>query len=498
MTSSATTPLLDERAREPVPADNRRKPAALSFWDGVALVLGIQIGSGIFVSPALVARNTGSEAPALLVWVVAGLLAWACAACYVEMGTRLPVNGGPQEYLAYCFGDLFGFLTSWGCIFGVKPCSSAILALFIADYVCEAANIAHYNRLVALAVVALVTAVNCAGNRLSNVSTKVLLGCKTIGVGFVIVMGFAVLLFPQLSPSPEPSLPPEPPAHKSGNYVDALVAAMWAYSGWEVLGLVGGDIRNPTRNFPRIINTSMTIVLALTLFANVAYFAALSFDDIARSTTIGLHFLGRAGSIVYAVAICLSTLGTLNVKVFTAGRLTQAAADRGYLPMMMKTIAGTCSKKNRDDNEEDDNLTSLGTAQPIFESIHSPVRLGDGSIPISGIVFNSLVISAFVLAGDVGSLVSLMGIIEYAVVFLTLVGLLYLRLGPVPDAVTPDHNQTILKVPFLLIPVALITVASMVVISTIWHPRAGIGFILCCVVSGLIHTFAIRPRRTSA
>jgi len=233
MASSATSPLLDECDQEP--ADNRRKPASLSFWDGVALVLGIQIGSGIFVSPALVARNTGSEAPALVIWAVAGLLAWACAACYVEMGTRLPVNGGPQEYLAYCFGDLLGFLTSWGCIFGVKPCSSAILALFIADYVSDAADVAQHNHLVALVVVALVTAINCTGNRLSNVSTRVLLGCKTIGVGFVIIMGFAVSLFPQPSPPPEPGPPPELPPPKSGSHIDALVAAMWAYSGWEVV-----------------------------------------------------------------------------------------------------------------------------------------------------------------------------------------------------------------------------------------------------------------------
>ncbi|KAK0622616.1 amino acid/polyamine transporter I, partial [Immersiella caudata] len=450
MTSSSTTPLLDERD-DHEPADNQRKLATLSFWDGVALVLGIQIGSGIFVSPALVARNTGSEAPALLVWTIAGLLAWACAACYVEMGTRLPVNGGSQEYLAHCFGDLFGFLTSWGCIFGVKPCSSAILALFIADYVCEAADIVAYNTVVALVVVAVVTAVNCTGNRLSNVSTKVLLGCKTIGVGFVIVVGLAALLFPQLSPSPDSGPTPEVPERpKSGSYVDALVAAMWAYSGWEVLGLVGGDIRNPGRNFPRIINTSMTIVLALTLFANVAYFSALPFDDIARSTTIGLtfsqHFLGRAGSIVYAVAICLSILGTLNVKMFTAGRLTQAAAERGYLPLMMKTVGDVSRKKDDDNNETDDALLPT-----------QPTR------PISGIVFNSLVTSAFVLAGDVSSLVSLMGIIEYAVVFMTLIGLLYLRLRAKPDTETPD-NRPILKVPFVLIPIALLTVTLMVVV----------------------------------
>lgn len=297
MESSVTTPLLnDDLGESPPSCTPAEKKKFLTFWDGVALTLGIQIGSGIFVSPALVARNTGSHVPALIVWTVAGFLAWACAACYIELGTRLPVNGGPQEYLAHCFGDFFGFLASWGCIFGVKPCSGAILALFIADYVCDAADIRAYHSAVALVVVALVTAVNCTGNRLSNVSTKILLVCKTVGVGFVIVMGFAVLLFPSWLPPPDSDRgePSEPPTRTSGSYTDALVAAMWAYSGWEVLGFVGGDLRNPTRNFPRVINASMFIVLLLTLFANVAYFSALSFDDVARATTVGLvstHFL---------------------------------------------------------------------------------------------------------------------------------------------------------------------------------------------------------------
>ncbi|KAK5655361.1 hypothetical protein OQA88_5928 [Cercophora sp. LCS_1] len=478
--ASLTTPLL--------PGENATSKKILSFWDGVALTLGIQIGSGIFVSPALVARNTGSEPASLVVWVVAGLLAWACAACYAEMGTRIPVNGGPQEYVAYCFGDFFGFLTSWGCIFGVKPCSAAILALFIADYVCDAADIG-YKLPVALAVIALVTAVNCIGNRLSNVSTKILLACKIISVGFVIVAGFAVLLFPRISPPPLDD-PPTNARLGSGNYTDALVAAMWACSGWEVLGFVGGDLKNPSRNFPRVMNTSMTIVIVLTLFANIAYFSALGFDGVARSTTVGLtfseHFLGRAGSILYAVAICLSSLGTLNAKTFAAGRLTQAAAERGYLPLMMKTVA----TKAKDD-DEDEELMELPGSQSPFGFLRRPVSVGDGSIPLSAIIFNSMISTAFVVAGDISSLISFMGIIEYSVVFLTLMGLLWLRLKPTPSA-EEDGGQLIIKVHFILIPIALFTVASIVGISTVRHWHAGVGFVICCVTSGLVYRLFVR------
>ncbi len=244
--SSSSSSLLPLQAK--LDPEARRKQL-LGFWDGVSLTLGIQIGSGIFISPALVARNTTGVVPALTVWTIGGFLAWACAACYIEIGTRLPVNGGPQEYLAHCFGDLFGFLASWGCIFAVKPCSAAILALFIADYICGAVAVVGphgagtgaelpvlHRNLVAIAVVAVVTAVNCTGNQLSKVSTKVLLVCKTIGVGFVIIMGFAVLLFPRLWPPPGAETPVTPPPEQSaGSYGTALVAAMWAYSGWEVV-----------------------------------------------------------------------------------------------------------------------------------------------------------------------------------------------------------------------------------------------------------------------
>ncbi|KAK1830663.1 amino acid transporter [Podospora conica] len=519
LTVSSETPLLAEHQSATPGRDGDDSDAqdaavdktcqrSLSFWDGVALTLGIQIGSGIFISPALVARYSSSTLSALLIWVVGGVLAWACAACYIELGTRLPFNGGPQEYLAHCFGDLLGFITSWVCIFGIKPCSAAILALFIADYVCGSAAIspaaagggaAGWDRVtVALLVVTLVTVVNCTGNRLSNISTKVLLACKVIGVGFIIIVGFAVLVFPSLGaaePNDPSIVPPDVPVY-STSYVDALVAAMWAYSGWEVLSFVGGDLRNPARNFPRVINAAMAIVLLFTLFANVAYFSALGFDAVAQSTTVGLtfsqKFLGRAGSVAYAVAICLSSLGTLNVKTFAAGRLTQAAAERGYLPMVMKTVADDADEENVVDV---DPLMGAVEGRTMFDVFYQPVKAGDGSVPLSAIVFNSLLTAAFVLAGDISFLIAFMGIIEYTVVFLSLIGLLSLRIRGSSTTGNGAASEAVIKVPTALIPVALATVGWMVLFSTIRHPEAGLGFFLCCALGAAIHTIIIRPRR---
>ncbi|MCJ1384240.1 hypothetical protein MMC17_007356, partial [Xylographa soralifera] len=116
---SETDTVLERDAQGPptrvTPGEREAKTGpirSLGLWNGIALVLGLQIGSGFFSSPSLVARNTGPAYAALAVWCVAGIVTWACAACYIELGTRLPVNGGPQEYLAYCFNDLLAFLAS--------------------------------------------------------------------------------------------------------------------------------------------------------------------------------------------------------------------------------------------------------------------------------------------------------------------------------------------------------------------------------------------------
>lgn len=233
---AATTSPATLSAEPEIIDDSQR---SLGFWDSVAMVLATQIGSGIFISPSLVARNAGSTALALLIWAVGGALAWACALCYVELGVRVPLNGGPQEYLAYCFNDLGGFLAAWGTIFALKPCSAAMLALFVSDYLGDIFHIdeqgqALSRQLIALLTIIVVTVINCIGNTQSRVLTKVLLGCKIFGLAFVLTMGLSTLIIP-----PQPSITPRAlsvaPQPSLSNLTDATLQALWAYSGWETV-----------------------------------------------------------------------------------------------------------------------------------------------------------------------------------------------------------------------------------------------------------------------
>ncbi|KAK6537482.1 hypothetical protein TWF694_011667 [Orbilia ellipsospora] len=474
--------------------DPKRSIGAL---DGVALILGLQIGSGIFSAPSLVALNAGSEYAALLAWFAAGTLAWCCGLCYIELSNYIPINGGPQEFLAVCFNDLFGFVAGWAIIFVSKPGSNAVLALIISDYICDAAGLppGEYiirRKLVAASLVTFTAVVNCSGNKESTLLTKFLLACKLMALGFVLAMGFYTL-FP-ISNSNKPAAPHSTQIDESrvsfGGFADAMIACMWAYSGWETLSFVAGEIKNPERNIAIVINTSMAVVISLYLLANVSYFVVLSFAGVIQSTTVGLtfskHFLGDAGSIAYTAAICLSGLGTLNVKMFTAGRLTQAAAERQFLPHTLKTIASL-------DDEIFDSSREETIWRRIFGRLDRPVLYKDGTIPLSSILFNGLLAIIYAFLGDFRNLVTFLGIVDFTMVLFALFGVLRLRQSFSQDSGNPG-STTIKQNPVWLVLVAITAVVSMLSSSLSKHPATGIGLITFLIVTVTFYKLFIQPK----
>ncbi|KAG8773382.1 hypothetical protein FRC12_002570, partial [Ceratobasidium sp. 428] len=106
----------------------------IGFANGVALVVGAQIGSGIFSAPGVVVANTESVGASLVVWAASALLAWTGASCFAELGTMVPLNGGAQAYLAYAYNPLVSYLYTWTAVGVLKPGSNAIIALIFGEY----------------------------------------------------------------------------------------------------------------------------------------------------------------------------------------------------------------------------------------------------------------------------------------------------------------------------------------------------------------------------
>ncbi|KAI0297574.1 APC amino acid permease [Multifurca ochricompacta] len=320
----------------------------LTLINGIALIVGLQIGSGIFSSPGVIVAHTQSASASLVIWVIAALLAWTGASSFAELGASLPRNGGAQAYLAYTYGPLVSYLFTWTAILLLSPGTKAVNSLVFAEYLNrvlwnatrgdDAPSEIIPNWVINTTAVAVVifVVILVVGTRSLGPRAAVILTCiKVLALLSVIVLGFMNLFLgrdtvhPYMKPATEP-----PPTVAS--YAQALYAGLWAFDGFNQANYVAGEMRHPARDIPRAIHLSMGLVAVLFFFANVAYFSVLDRAAIARSNTVALDFgwalFGRAGGMFFALVVALSCLGVLTGSLFTSARVIYAAARNGQLP----------------------------------------------------------------------------------------------------------------------------------------------------------------------
>ncbi|KAL8739037.1 MAG: hypothetical protein Q9190_007902, partial [Brigantiaea leucoxantha] len=373
------------------------KHKSLTYLNGLSLIIGLIIGSGIFSSPSQVNTNAGSPGASLIVWTVAGILAWTGAASYAELGGAIPLNGGAQAYLAKIFGDLAGFLFAWCSVFVLKPGGAAIIAIIFGEYLVRAAvgadaeNVSAWiNKGVALSGLALVTALNCISTKIGTRMGDMFMFFKFIALFGITVIGIIVavtgLTFhgtANLDWKREGWF--DDTSTDLSSWAVALYAGLWAFDGWDNTNFVVGEFLNPTRDLPRVIHTAMPLVIASYLLANVSYIIVLPTATIAKSTTIAVTFgnvvFGPIGSLVLALIVSASCFGALNATTFTSGRLVYAAGKEGFLPGFL----GRVGMPGMERKIQSRGLWSRTAVWMIGDD--------DGSIgytPINAMVFNAL------------------------------------------------------------------------------------------------------------
>lgn len=221
------------------------KHKTLTYMNGLSLIVGLIIGSGIFSSPSQVSSRIGSPGAAIIVWVLAGVLAWTGAASYAELGGAIPLNGGPQVYLAKTFGELSGFLFTWVAMLVLKPGSAAIIAIIMSEYLvrafigAEAETINPWvNKAVALVGIALVTFLNCISTRVGTRLNDLLMFMKFVALLGVTVTGVVVAI---TGKTVKGKANVEWKTHEwfqdtstdLSAWALALYAGLWAYDGWD-------------------------------------------------------------------------------------------------------------------------------------------------------------------------------------------------------------------------------------------------------------------------
>lgn len=332
----------------------------LTLTHGIAIVVGITIGTGVFLKSAPMAQAVGSPFWVMAAWTMAGLVAILGALCFAELGTLIPRAGGEYQYVRAAFGDLPGFL--YVCMSFIVGGSSlaaygTAFSIFLSDIVAMPGPWFEQGlrlfgqdlnwqfglrQVIGIGVIAIFTGVNLAGVLFGGRVQTFLTSLKVIALvgligGVFLFSGDAGVAAARSAPAAAVATP----VLTASAFGFAMLSALWAYSGWQYLPMTAAEVHDPDRNVPRAVIGGGLLVVALYLLVNGAYFFSLPFETVAASSStaypdapaVGARaaetFLGAKALSIAAIIFLISTVGSLNGVLLTRARVPFAAARDG-------------------------------------------------------------------------------------------------------------------------------------------------------------------------
>jgi len=321
----------------------------LNAWHATAIVVGTIIGSGIFLVPREMMQAVGSAGLVYLAWIVGGLLSFFGALTYAELGAVRPWAGGEYVYIRDSYGPLGGFLYGWTWFLIAKPASIATITaglvrvlgqfqifhglantLFTWHITGARAFTVTNGHLVAIAATVAITALNYVGVRKAGNFQLALTTLKVVMIAGIALVGFTAISgsfsnFSTRFPGAQGGI---------AGFMAALVAALWAYDGWNDLNMVSGEIRNPERTIPVALIAGVALVAVLYMSMNAAVQYTMTATSVASAqvpaSAATQIALGRNGALLVLAGMAVSMLVTLNGTIMSGGRVPYAVARDGY------------------------------------------------------------------------------------------------------------------------------------------------------------------------
>jgi APA family basic amino acid/polyamine antiporter len=323
----------------------------LNLVDTAFLVIGAVVGSGIFMTPGLIAAGLPSPGLLIVVWIAGGLITLCGALSFAELGAMYPQAGGQYVYLREAYGPAASFLFGWG-FFGFIMCGGlAALAVAFAEFlggflpvlstekvlwVIDGPGFSHpisSGQVVAATSILLLTFLNTLGIRagvaVQNLLTVIRLGSVAglVALGALFGakggLGNFQALFPQGTGA----------SGLIGPVGLALVAVFWTYDGWYAVNCTAEEIRDPKRNIPRGLILGVLTVAVSYVLVNIVYLLALPFEEMKGVTRIGERaaaaLFGQGGAALFSAVVMVSIFGCLNANLLYGPRVYYAMARDG-------------------------------------------------------------------------------------------------------------------------------------------------------------------------
>jgi len=313
--------------------------------DGASIIIGIIVGSGIFVSPKGVLQYSGSIGLSLIIWIVSGLLSLVGALCYAELGTMIPKSGGDYAYILDAFGPLPSFLYLWSALLVIMPTGNAITALTFANYVlepfypeCEPPTDAV--RIIAAMLICLLTAVNCQNVKMAAKVQEVFSITKVLALVLIIIAGLIHMIGGNAQNLSLETMMQDTTT-SPGRIALSFYSGLFSYAGWNYLNFVTEELKEPNKNLPRAIYISLPMITIIYVLANVAYFAVLSPTELLSSSAVAVTFGNKLFGVMRWIMpffVACSTFGAVNGGIFASSRLFFVGARNGHMPKSMALI----------------------------------------------------------------------------------------------------------------------------------------------------------------
>lgn len=311
---------------------------ALRLTDGVALVIGITIGSGIYSTPSIISGYFVSFSGIAAAWIGVAFFIVIGALIYAELGTRLPTTGGEYVYLTTCYGPFVGFMFGWSQLFIIRTSAAAGLSIIAADYVGFFFNLSPTAHMaVALSIIWGLGVFNYVGVQWASLFQKVTTLIKVVGL--IALAAGGVFFLSSAANLLGTTLPTTTGVGPFGNVIAALMLIVFTHIGFDRVGYVAGEISNPREVIPKTMAIGTIIIIGIYWLMNTTYHYALGMEGMRGTATpaadVATILIGTVGAGAIAILAIVSAAGSINGTMMSATRVYYAMAHDG---LFFKTL----------------------------------------------------------------------------------------------------------------------------------------------------------------